>query len=87
MIVLISLSLAAYTAIALLFKAASSRTRPDQLVVVAISTVTLLAGLTMLLRGEWGGTWLGASIALLSGGLFYLASVYRVRALKPYVLS
>jgi hypothetical protein len=48
--VLIGLSLAAYTAIALLFKAASARTRPAQLVVVAITTVTLLAG--VLLNGR-----------------------------------
>ena len=69
------------------FKAASARTRPDQLVVVAITTVTLLAGFTMLLRGEWGGTWPGAAIALLAGGLFSLASVYRVRALKETPVS
>lgn len=87
MVILIGLSLAAYTAIALLFKAASARTRPDQLVVVAITTVTLLAGFTMLLRGEWGGTWPGAAIALLAGGLFSLASVYRVRALKETPVS
>lgn len=87
MVVLIGLSLAAYTLIALLFKAAAAHTRPTQLVVVAISTVSLLAGLTMLLRGEWGGTWLGAAIALFAGGLFYLASVYRVRALQTTPVS
>jgi hypothetical protein len=87
MVFLICLSLAAYTTIALLFKGASSRTRPDQLVVVALTTVTLLAGLTMLVLGEWGGSWAGAVIALLSGGLFYLASIYRVRALADTPVS
>jgi len=87
MVLLIALSLAAYTAIALLFKAASTRTRPDQLVIVALTAVALLAGLAMILRGEWGGSWPGAIIALISGGLFYLASLYRVRALAVTSVS
>lgn len=87
MIPLVAVSLAAYTAIALLFKAASSHARPDQLVTVALTAVALLASLAMLARGEWGGSWLGAAIALLSGGLFYLASVYRVRALAEAPVS
>jgi hypothetical protein len=41
----------------------------------------------MMLRREWGGTWSGAAIALVSGALFYLASVYRVKALMTTPVS
>lgn len=78
---LVAAALVAYTAIALIFKAAASRTRPDQLVIVALATVTLIAAVLMVVRGEWGGTWLGGALALISGALFYFASTLRARAL------
>jgi hypothetical protein len=84
---LILVSLVAYTAIALLFKAAAHETQPDRLVVVALTVVTLAAAGMMILRREWGGTWSGAAIALVSGALFYLASVYRVKALTTTPVS
>jgi hypothetical protein len=87
MVPLIVISLAAYCIIAMLFKTAAGRTAPDRLVVVALTVVTLAAALTMLIRGEWGGTWLGAAIALGAGALFYIASIYRVRALNSTPVS
>lgn len=87
MIALILISLMAYTAIACLFKAAAPHTQSDRLVVIAVAVVTLAAGCMMIVRGEWGGTWAGAAIALISGALFYLASVYRVKALKTTPVS
>jgi len=84
---LILVSLVAYTAIALLFKAAAPRTQSDRLVVVALTVVTLAAAGMMILRREWGGTWSGTAIALVSGALFYLASVYRVKALMTTPVS
>ena len=84
---LILVSLVAYTAIALLFKAAAPRTQSDRLVVVAVTVVALAAAGMMIVRGEWGGTWIGAAIALFSGTLFYLASVYRVKALTTTPVS
>lgn len=87
MIVLILISLVAYTTIACLFKAAAPRTRPDRLVVVAVAVVALAAAGMMIARGEWGGTWTGAAIALVAGTLFYSASVYRVRALATTPVS
>lgn len=87
MITLILISLVAYTAIACLFKAAAPHTRPDHLVVVAVAVVTLAAGGMMIVRGEWGGTWVGAAIALIAGALFYMASVYRVKALQTTPVS
>lgn len=87
MIGLILVSLVAYTAIACLFKAAAPHTRSDRLVVIAVAVVTLAAAVMMIIRGEWGGTWAGTGIALISGALFYLASVYRVKALKTTPVS
>jgi hypothetical protein len=87
MIALVAISLLAYTAVALLFKAAAGRTESDRLVVVAVSVVTLITAAVMLMRGEWGGTWWGAAIALISGTLFYIASVYRVKALATTPVS
>ena len=87
MVTLIAISLTAYVAIALLFKAAAPHTRPDQLVVVALSSVVVIAAVLMLVRGEWGGTWLGAAIALVAGCLFYFASIFRVRALATTPVS
>jgi hypothetical protein len=87
MVALILISLAAYTAVALLFKAAAPHTQPDRLVVVALVVVTLITAALMLVRGEWGGAWFGAAIALLSGGLFYLGSVCRVKALATTPVS
>jgi hypothetical protein len=87
MATLIVISLTAYIAIALLFKAASSHTRPDHLVMVALSSVALISAVMMIIRGEWGGTWLGALIAIVSGALFYFASIFRVRALATTPVS
>lgn len=87
MVPLIVISLTAYVAIALLFKAAAPRTRPDQLVIVALGSVVVISGVLMLVRGEWGGTWLGAAIALVAGSLFYFASIFRVRALATTPVS
>ena len=87
MVALILISLVAYTAIACLFKAAAPHTQSDRLVVIAVAVVTLAAAGMMIVRGEWGGTWAGAAIALISGALFYLASVYRVKALKTTPVS
>jgi hypothetical protein len=87
MVLLVLVSLAAYTMVALLFKAAAGRTQPGQLVTVAVSVVAIAAAVMMIARGEWGGTWLGAAIALVAGGLFYTASIYRVKALKTTPVS
>ncbi len=56
MLGLIIVSLVAYTAVALLFKAAAVRTNSNRLVVVALATVALAAAVMMGYRGEWGGT-------------------------------
>jgi drug/metabolite transporter (DMT)-like permease len=87
MTALILVSLAAYTTIALLFKAASGKTQSDRLVTVALTVVTLITAVIMIVRGEWGGTLLGAAIALISGTLFYVASIYRVKALQTTPVS
>src|SRR3712207_3089477 len=84
---LILVSLIAYSVIALLLKAPAGRTQPDPLAVVALGAVALAAAATMVARGEWGGTWMGAVLALGAGALFYTASVYRLKALATTPVS
>ena len=84
---LILVSLSAYSVVALLFKAAAERSQPGHLVVVALTVVAFLATAMMVVRGEWGGTWAGGALALGAGALFYVASVYRVKALATTPVS
>lgn len=87
MIVLIVIALAAYVGVALLFKAGALRVPPDRLITVALLVVSLIAAIMMALRSEWGGTWAGLGIALLSGALFYVGSLFRVKALQTTPVS
>ncbi len=82
---MIGLTLAAvllYTLLACLFKFASSRTRPDQVVTVATLVVALCAVGVMAWRNEWSGSWQGAMLAVSAGVLFYFSSVYQLQALR-----
>jgi drug/metabolite transporter (DMT)-like permease len=86
-IILTLISIVAYTLLSLSLKAAAIRVRSDKVITIAMGVVALLAGIFAFINGEWRGSWLGAAIAVIAGIVFFIAALYRMRALETAPVS
>lgn len=79
-------SVVAYSILALVYKAASPHVRPTHMVYTS-SLVCMLLSLVYYAFKGGGGTWLGAALGLFAGLTFYIASIYRAKAVATSPVS
>lgn len=93
-VALVSVAIVAYTVLSFLLKMGAENGRPDRVITTAVAVVTVLAAIFALAtegRNVFKPVWnsddssaviLGILLSLGAGILFYIASVYRVKALQ-----
>jgi hypothetical protein len=79
-------SVVAYSILALVYKAASPHVRPNQMIFAATVVCTFLSLVYFGFKGG-GGSWVGSVMGVVAGLSFYIASVYRAKAVQTSPVS